>query len=167
MPARRPFLLAALIAAAVAAAPVSAPASAANAAAASGRDRKKETDEHTHRFAIVGHRAAEGGEEALKEALGEAKDEDLAFLVVTGFKGPQEACGDRVYQKRRALFDKAKPPVILSLAGSDWTGCRNSAGRTNAIERLNRLRELFYGEPESLGKDKLPLTRLSSDSGSP
>lgn len=154
MPVRRPLLLAALIAAAVIAAPSFA------------RDRKKATevvkDPDSHRFAIVGHRAAEGGEAALKDVLGEARDEDLAFLVVTGIKGAGEACGDRLYQKRRELFDKARRPVILSLTGNDWTGCRNSAGRTNAIERLNRLRELFYGEPESLGKDKLPLTRLSS-----
>lgn len=154
MPARRPFFLAALFAAAVLAAP------------AAARDRKKAAevakDPDAHQFAVVGHRAAQGGEAALKEVLQEADDEDLAFLVVTGIKGEQEACGDRVYQKRRDLFDKAKRPVILSLSGSDWTACRNSAGRTNAIERLNRLRELFYGEPESLGKDKLPVTRLSS-----
>ncbi|MGH8854999.1 MAG: hypothetical protein ACREWI_12045 [Telluria sp.] len=150
MPARRPFVLAALLAAAVIAAPVAA------------RDKKKDGDEHAHHFGIVGHRAADGGEAALKSVLDDAKDEDLDFLVVTGIKGAAEPCGDRVYQKRRDLFDKARRPVILSLTGSDWTGCRNSAGRTNAIERLNRLRELFYGEPESLGKDKLPLTRLSS-----
>lgn len=152
MPARRPFLLASLLAAALAAAP----------AIARDKKKEKETDEHAHRFAIVGHRAAEGGEAALKEVLLHAKDEDLAFLVVTGIKGAEESCGDRLYQKRRELFDKAKRPVILSLSGNDWTGCRNSAGRTNAIERLNRLRELFYGEPESLGKDKLQVTRLSS-----
>lgn len=152
MPARRPFLLTSLLAAALAAAP----------AIARDKKKEKETDEHAHRFAIVGHRAAEGGEAALKEALLEAKDEDLAFLVVTGIKGAGEGCGDRLYQKRRDLFDKARRPVILSLSGNDWTGCRNSADRSNAIERLNRLRELFYGEPESLGKDKLPLMRLSS-----
>lgn len=154
MPARRPFVLAALLAAAVLTAP------------ALARDRKKAADlpkdPDAHIFAVVGHRAAERGEDALKDLLLEAKDEELAFLVVTGIKGAGEACGDRLYQKRRALFDKAKRPVILSLSGNDWTGCRNSAGRTSAIERLNRLRELFYGEPESLGKDKLPLTRLSS-----
>lgn len=150
MPVRRPFLLAALLAAAVVAAPGLA------------HDKKKEKDEDAHRFTIVGHRAAQGVEAALKEVLLEAKDEELAFLVVTGIKGAEEACGDRVYQNRRALFDKAKRPVLLSLSGNDWTGCRNSAGRTNAIERLNRLRELFYGEPESLGKQKLPVTRLSS-----
>ncbi|VXC70929.1 hypothetical protein [Massilia sp. 9I] len=154
MPARRHLLLASLLAAAVITVPGTA------------RDRKKATevleDPRVHSFAVVGHRAAEGGEAALKDVLQEAKDEDLAFLVVTGIKGEQEACGDRVYQKRRELFDKEKRPVILSLSGSDWTGCRNSAGRTNAIERLNRLRELFYGEPEALGKEKLPVTRLSS-----
>ena len=154
MPARRPFVLAALFAAAVLTAP------------ALARDKKKAADlpkdPDAHIFAVVGHRAAEGGEDALKDLLLEAKDDELAFLVVTGIKGAAEACGDRLYQKRRALFDKTKRPVILSLSGYDWTGCRNSAGRTSAIERLNRLRELFYGEPESLGKDKLPLTRLSS-----
>jgi hypothetical protein len=154
MPARRPLLLAALLAAAVLAAPSIA------------RDRKKAAevikDPDTHRFGIVGHRAAEGGEAALRATLDDAKDEDLAFVVVTGIKGEAEPCGDRVYQKRRDLFDQARRPVILSLSGNDWTGCRNSAGRTNAIERLNRLRELFYGEPESLGKEKLPMTRLSS-----
>jgi len=152
MPARRPLLVTALVAAALLA----------SGGALAARDKKKDKDGDAHHFAVVGHRAAIDGEDGLKSALDEVRDEDLAFVVVTGFKGPTEACGDRVYQKRRDLFDKARRPVILSLAGTDWTGCRNSAGRTSAIERLNRLRELFYGEPESLGKDKLPLTRLSS-----
>lgn len=156
MPARRPLLLAALLVAAVAAAPAI--------AYDRSKDRKKdgETDEHAHRFVVVGHRAAADGEAALKEVLAETKDAELAFLVVTGIKGGEEPCRDSVYQKRRALFDKARRPVILSLSGNDWTECRNSAGRTNAIERLNRLRELFYGEPESLGRPRLPLSRLSS-----
>ncbi|RZA32551.1 MAG: hypothetical protein EOP92_25440, partial [Lysobacteraceae bacterium] len=79
MPARRPFLLAALLAAAVLTAP------------ALARDRKKEADKpkdpNVHGFAVVGHRAADGGEDALKDVLHEAQDEDLAFLVVTGIKG--------------------------------------------------------------------------------
>ena len=152
MRARRPFLYAALLAAALLA----------SGGAGAARDKKKDKDGDAHHFAIVGHRAAMDGEDGLKSALDDAKDEDLAFVVVTGIKGANEACGDRVYQKRRDLFDKARRPVILSLSGNDWTGCRNSAGRTNAIERLNRLRELFYGEPESLGKEKIPMTRLSS-----
>jgi hypothetical protein len=50
---------------------------------------------------------------------------------------------------------------VVVPAASDWTECRNSAGRSNAIERLNRIRELFYGEPNTLGARKLSLTRQS------
>jgi hypothetical protein len=115
-----------------------------------------------YRFVVVGPNFADGGEERLKQTLADASDKSIAFVVVTGIKDASEGCGDKLYQKRRDIIDAARRPVILSLAGSDWTGCRNSAGRSNAIERLNRLRELFYPEPESLGKNKLPLTRLST-----
>jgi hypothetical protein len=85
-------------------------------------------------------------------------------MLVTGIKGTKEACSDKLYQQRRELVGEARRPAVVIPAASDWTDCRNSAGRSNAIERLNRLRELFYAEPESLGARKLPLTRQS---GSP
>ena len=53
--------------------------------------------------------------------------------------------------------------MIVMPAASDWSDCKNSAGRTAAIERLNRLRELYYAEPESLGERKLDVTRLSAN----
>jgi hypothetical protein len=148
---RLPLLLAGALAALLAAAP-----------AASREKDKDKKDEHAHRFAVIGNDAAAGGEDRLEQALKEASAKSLSFVVLTGIKGEKEGCGDRLYQKRRDLIERARRPVIVSLAGSDWTACRNSLGRTNAIERLNRLRELLYGEPSSLGKDKLPLTRLSA-----
>ena len=146
MPVLRPSLL--LAAALLAVAP------------AHGKDKGKEAE--THEFAVVGNSTDSDGEARLKRVLKETSEKSLAFVVLTGIKGAKENCGDRLYQKRRDLIEHAKRPVIVSLAGSDWTGCRNSAGRTNAIERLNRLRELLYGEPASLGEDKLPVSRLSS-----
>jgi hypothetical protein len=116
----------------------------------------------SHRFAIIGHSFTGGDEEHLKQALKDTSDKSLAFVVVTGIKGRNEGCGDRLYEQRRDLIEEAKRPAIVAPAGSDWTDCRNSAGRSNAIERLNRLRELFYSEPTSLGARKLPLTRLSA-----
>jgi hypothetical protein len=82
-------------------------------------------------------------------------------MVVTGIKGANEPCTDKLYQKRRELIDDARRPVVVLPAGSDWTECRNSAGRTAAIERMNRIRELFYGEPKTLGAQKLSVTRQS------
>jgi hypothetical protein len=115
-----------------------------------------------HRFGVIGHSFGKPGEDELKKALAQTSDKSLSFVVVTGIKAASEPCGDKLYQERRDLLDKAKRPLIVLPAGSDWTECRNSAGRTSAIERLNRMRELFHGDPNSLGVKKLALTRLST-----
>ncbi len=114
-------------------------------------------------FAVIGHPFKNGTDEAtLKRAIATAMQSNPAFIVATGIKAGNEPCSDKLYAARLAILDDAAAPVIVSLAGSDWSACLNSAGRSNAIERLNRLRELFFGEPESLGAKRLPLTRLSS-----
>jgi hypothetical protein len=115
-----------------------------------------------HRFGVIGHSFGKPGEDELKKALAQTSDKSLSFVVVTGIKAASEPCGDKLYQERRDLLDKAKRPLIVLPAGSDWTECRNTGGRTNAIERLNRMRELFHGDPQSLGAKKLALTRLST-----
>ncbi|HWJ93175.1 MAG TPA: hypothetical protein VNT33_00515 [Telluria sp.] len=120
----------------------------------------KQADD-THRFAVIGHSFGDGGEDRFKQAIEDASDKALSFVVVTGIKGAGESCTDKLYQQRRDLLDDAKRPVIVTLAGSDWTDCRNSAGRSNAIERLNRLREMLYPDQTSLGAKKIQLTRLS------
>ena len=149
MPVRRlPLLLASALVVLLAVSPL-----------AGARDQK---DADVHRFAVIGHGVTDDGEQRLKEALADSSEKSLAFVVLNGVKGEKESCGDRLYQKRRDMIERARRPVIVSLAGSDWTGCRNSLKRTNAIERLNRLRELLYGEPESLGREKIALTRLSA-----
>jgi hypothetical protein len=114
-----------------------------------------------HRFGIIGHSFTGGSEAQLKQAIDETGEKSLAFVVVTGIKGMQENCGDKLYLKRRDMIEDAHRPMIVAPAGSDWTECKNSAGRSAAIERLNRLRELFYADPSSLGSKKLALTRQS------
>lgn len=118
-------------------------------------------EELAHRFAVIGHGFSDGGEKRLEQAIGDNDEASVAFLVVTGIKGVTEACSDKLYQKRRELIDGAKRPIIVLPARSDWTECKNSAGRTNAVDRLNRIREVFYGEPSSLGAHRLTLTRQS------
>jgi hypothetical protein len=118
-------------------------------------------DEPGYRFGVIGHSFHGGGEEQLRQAIREAGGDPLAFVVVTGIKGANEACSDKLYLKRRELVAAATAPMIVAPAGSDWTECLNSAGRSDAVERLNRLRELFYAEPVALGGKKLTLTRQS------
>ena len=113
-------------------------------------------DVHAHHFGVIGHSFDGKSDKRFRQALDDTSDKSNAFVVLTGIKHASEPCGDRVYEARRDLVARVKRPVIVLPAGSDWT-----AGRTNAVERLNRLRELFHGEPTSLGVKKLPLTRLS------
>ncbi|WP_432379917.1 hypothetical protein [Duganella sp. P38] len=114
-------------------------------------------------FGVIGHPLQHGRDEAvLKRALVEASQNYPAFVVATGIKAASEPCSDKLYAQRRALLNESSGPMVVSLAGSDWSACLNSAGRSNAIERLNRLRELFYADSESLGVRRIQVTRLSS-----
>ncbi|MFA9218688.1 MAG: hypothetical protein ACEQSK_16515 [Sphingomonadaceae bacterium] len=114
-------------------------------------------------FGVIGHTFQGSADETvLRRALSDANAANPAFLVATGIKGSTEPCSDKLYAQRRAMLDDSDKPLVLSLAGSDWSACLNSAGRSNAIERLNRLRELYFFDGESLGARKLAVTRLSS-----
>ena len=114
-------------------------------------------------FGVIGHPLQHGRDEAaLKRAIAEVAQTNPAFVVATGIKAVNEPCSDKLYAQRRDLLNESSAPMIVSLAGSDWSACINSAGRSNAIERLNRLREVFYVDSESLGVRHLQVTRLSA-----
>lgn len=114
-------------------------------------------------FAVLGHSFKAGPDDApLKKALAGANGEHAAFVVATGIKATSEACSDKLYGQRREMLDASRAPLIVSLSASDWANCRNSRGRVNAIERLNRLRDVYFGDNQSLGQRKLAVTRLSS-----
>lgn len=120
-------------------------------------------------FALLGHsmrgakaEGEDGPDAGLRRLLAQASQGEPAFIIATGIKAAGEPCSDRLYSERRALLDSAARPLVLLPAGSDWTACRNSNGKSNAIERLNRIRELFFAAPQALGKGKLALNRQSA-----
>lgn len=114
-------------------------------------------------FAVLGHSFKAGTDDApLKKAIAEVSAFNASFVVATGIKATGESCTDKLYSQRKDLLDASTPPLIVSLSASDWAGCRNSRGRGNAIERLNRLRDVYFADNQSLGQRKLNLSRLSS-----
>lgn len=128
------------------------------------------------RFAVIGHvfdtpqRAPQSvsqstapDEAPARLALRETDRADPAFVVITGIKADSESCSDKLYGERKNLLNDSARPLIVSLAASDWSACRNAKGRSTAIERLNRLRELFYANDTSLGARPLAMSRLSAD----
>ena len=123
----------------------------------------KEPKSRDFSFGVIGHTFGnDTGDADLKRAIAEANRSDPAFVLSTGIKSYAEACSDRLYEERRALMDASERPLILLLAGSDWTDCRASNGRSSALERLNRIRELYFADNESLGAKHLGVSRQSS-----
>ena len=120
-------------------------------------------DQAGFEFAVLGHSFKAGPDDApLKKAIADTSAFNASFVVATGIKAASESCSDKLYSQRKDLLDASGPPLIVSLSASDWANCRNSRGRINAIERLNRLRDVYFADDQSLGQRKLTLSRLSS-----
>jgi hypothetical protein len=114
-------------------------------------------------FGVIAHPfKANSDESPLRAAIKSSDTDNLVFVVANGIKSNTEPCSDDLYTKRKALLDSAQNGLILSLAESDWSECKKSSGRTAAIERLNRIRELFFSDEFSFGASKIPVLRQSA-----
>lgn len=114
-------------------------------------------------FGVIGHPFKTATTESvLWEAIAETDSEKLAFVVANGVKASAEPCTDEIYIRRKELLNTAKNGVIVSLAASDWTECKSANGRSAAIGRLNRLRDLFFADEFSIGGIRIPITRQST-----
>lgn len=87
--------------------------------------------------------------------------ERLAFAVHIGdIKSGHSDCSDATYADRLKLLDDTPVPLILIPGDNDWTDCnRITSGGWVPEERLARLREVFFTQPESLGRQRIPLER--------
>jgi hypothetical protein len=82
----------------------------------------------------------------------------LAFVVHVGdFKGGGE-CSDALYQRRKAEFDASTHPFIYTPGDNEWTDCRRKhMGSMHPIERLAKLREVFFSDRWSLGRTRIEM----------
>lgn len=119
----------------------------------------------SYSFALIGDMQYTPREEALfPELIDAINREDVAFVVHLGdFKaGSNSPCTDQLYQSRLADFERSVHPFILLTGDNDWVDCRRPTNGPYApLERLQKLRSVFFATPESLGKKRLPLMRQS------
>lgn len=99
----------------------------------------------------------------------------LAFVVHVGdiqsdgmiWKQDSEGfppCADATFLDRLELARKSKHPFVFTPGDNDWTDCHRAKPRTyEPLERLAKLREMFYPDDLSLGQTKLKLLRQSTD----
>ena len=93
--------------------------------------------------------------------MAELNREPLAFVVHVGdFKNGHSDCSDEVFLQRKQWFELSHHPFIYVPGDNEWTDCwRTAAGRYRPLERLRKLRELFFAEASSLGQRRLELAR--------
>lgn len=90
----------------------------------------------------------------------------LAFVVHDGdFKSGSSLCSEETFVARKELFDAFAHPFVFIPGDNEWTDChRANNGGYDPIERLARLRTLFFADDYSLGQRKIKLMRQSEDS---
>lgn len=114
-------------------------------------------------FGVIGNAFRKSADETLlRRALAESDADNLGFVVVNGVKSAGEPCSDALYERRLALLSGAKNGIVLSLAGSDWADCKRDNGRSAAMERLTRVRDVYFQDEMSFGDTRLILTRQST-----
>ena len=114
-------------------------------------------------FAVIGQTiGARNDPSPLVQAIADSDADNVAFVIANGFKRADEACSDQLYESRRDVLGAAKNGLILSLAGADWSECKDAGGHSAAVERLSRVRELFYVDELSFGASKIPVMRQSN-----
>jgi hypothetical protein len=102
-------------------------------------------------------------EERFPALVAEMNREDLAFVVHVGdIKSARAPCSDELFRQRREWFDLFRHPFVLLPGDNEWTDCRGfSAGSHDPLERLGKLREIFFSGGASLGQRRIALARQS------
>ena len=83
-------------------------------------------------------------------------------LFIGDTKSGSSNCSDEFNQLVKNYFNQFNGPLIYSIGDNEWTDChRPLAGSYEPLERLARLRQTFFQNKMSLGKQALQLTRQS------
>ena len=116
----------------------------------------------TWRFALIGDVPYSSHERAeLPRMLEAIADSQVQFIAHIGdIKSGAERCDDSLFEDRRDLFNNSHVPFIYVPGDNEWTDCeRQSNGSYDQLERLARLRSLFWADGLSLGRKKWALER--------
>jgi hypothetical protein len=128
-------------------------------------------------FSAVGDTGySKKSEEEFSRMIAAMNREPLAFVVHVGdfeadprpyMRNPKaitEPCTDESFKGVLAQFQQSAHPFVLTPGDNDWTDCHLLKTRkVDPLERLAKVREMFYPAGVSLGKRTLPVTSQASD----
>ncbi len=114
------------------------------------------------RFGLIGDVPYSDRERAeLPKILEAIADTHVDFIAHVGdIKHGADRCDDAVFEDRRQLFNASRVPFVFVPGDNEWSDCwRVSNGHYQPLERLNKLRSLFWHDGLSLGRNKMALER--------
>ncbi len=103
--------------------------------------------------------------ELLPELMAEMDSEDLAFVIHDGdIKSGGAVCSDETFLDILGVFKASRHPLIFVPGDNEWTDChRRNNGSYDPLERLDKLRALFFSDDRTLGLRQFELLRQSRD----
>jgi hypothetical protein len=95
-------------------------------------------------------------------------DEDLKFVAHVGdIKNGSSVCSDEYFANIRTQFDTFEHPLVFTPGDNEWVDChRTNNGAYNPLERLDKLREVFFDEPGKTLGATMPV-KTQADLGLP
>ena len=141
-------------------------------------DEKESTSEHNSEkaknhfsFALIGdvpYGVAAGEHYQPYENLVDELNEDkqVKWILHAGdIKSGGTECSDELFMDRLYRFNQIKKPVVLTPGDNEWTDChRVKAGEYQPLERLEKLRKVFYPAPGiTLGGKTMQVTTQANN----
>lgn len=140
------------------------PATAADNTADSTGDRRAFT------FGVIGDIPYGEGEIAKFPARIQDINADSALKFVThvgDIKNGSTVCSDEYFENIRTQFDTFDHPLVFTPGDNEWVDChRANNGAYNPLERLDRLRDVFFDEPGKTLGATMPV-KTQADLGLP
>ncbi len=109
-------------------------------------------------FAAIGD-VPYGPHEDFAALIHQLNRQSPAFTIHVGdIKSGSTVCSDETFIQVRQLFEQFDRALIYTPGDNEWTDChRISNGQYDPLERLAKIRQLFFSSPDSLGKQRLTL----------
>ena len=128
-------------------------------------------------FAAIGDTGySKKSEEEFSRMIAAMNREPLAFVIHVGdfeadprlyMRSPTtvtEPCTDESFKSVLVQFQQSAHPFILTPGDNDWTDCHILKTRkVDPLERLAKLREMFYPQGVSLGRRTMPVESQAGD----
>jgi hypothetical protein len=128
-------------------------------------------------FAAIGDTGySKKSEQEFGRMIAAMNRESLAFVVHVGdfeadprpyMRSPAtvtEPCTDESFRAVLAQFHTSEHPFVLTPGDNDWTDCHLlNTRKVDPLERLAKVRELFYPDGKSLGKRSMSVISQASD----